>query len=506
MNRYITLTILVISVLLVALACEREIESKDPLRSVPEDCPRVISLSSALGDESASIFWELTDSSKVQRFRVYVAEGTDTVFTVWDSTSDFSYTFTSLTANRVYSVSVAPVRSTGLECDRSESVTLVVSPLSILIEDDDQFTNSRNVSIRVNTAANVTDIKLYEAPDSASAVWKPLTGTQTSFRLSDGDGLKTVYAELLFADGGRTADHLSDQITLDRTAEISSVSFAPTDSLFHPGDMITFSLDAGESDGSASVDFSGVSRVDLYEGTTPGVYTRQWTVPTGFSLASDQVTGSFTDAAGNRAVEVVAPEVLRIAASLDPVVVTVTVLSSYEVSLSWSQASTGEFLSYRIYRDTLSTVSSSSTLIAAISNRSTTSFLDDDLDENTTYYYRVYVYDTFGQVASSGVVEATTQANVPPGPIELTAVPDEDAERVQLVWDKSGAVDFASYRVYRSNNSTVTTDSKLVELINNSNSTGGTYDAPTGTTYWRVFVFDKQGAATGSNTVSVNIP
>jgi len=145
-------------------------------------------------------------------------------------------------------------------------------------------------------------------------------------------------------------------------------------------------------------------------------------------------------------------------------------------------------------------------MVAAVSNRSTTSFVDEDLDENQVYYYRLYLFDTFGQVASSEGVSVTTLANAPPDPIELYAIPDEDAERLSLTWQRSNAVDFASYRVYRSNSSTVTTQSKLIAIITSAGTTSDTYDAPKGTTYWRIFVFDKQGAATGSNTISVNIP
>ncbi len=504
MNRFVIVLALVLTIAIIA--CDREIESKDPLRSVPENCPRIVNLISSFADQMASVTWEITDSTQVRRFRIYIASTTDTSYTLWDSTTSYSYTFTQLAANRAYLVTVAPVMSTGLECERPDPVGIIVSPLTLLINNDDPFTNSRNVTIQLNTPASITDIRLYETGDSLTAQWKSISGTQTSFRLSDGDGLKTVYAELLFADGGRSANHISDQINLDRNAAIESVSFTPTDTVFHPGNTITFTLDAGESDGTASVNFGGISRLDLFETTPAGVYTRQWTVPNGFSLTSGLVAGSFTDAAGNQAISQTAPEVLRIAADLNPVSLTATVLSSYEVSLSWTQATSEQFLSYRVYRDTAASVSSSSTLVAAISNRNSTSFLDDDLNESQAYHYRVYVYDSFGQAAASQVVTVTTQANIPPEPIELLGIPDEDTDRVRLVWDQSPAVDFASYRVYRSSSSSVTTDSKLVELITSNGTTSGTYDAPNGTTYWRVFVFDKQGAATGSNTISVTIP
>jgi len=504
MNRFAIFLILI--ALTGLAACEREIESKDPVRSLPADCPRVINLTPSLGDQSASLTWEASNTTDIRRFRIYVATATDTAYTLWDSVAAYSYTFSRLTPNRTYAVAVAPVLTSGLECDRSDPTTVIISPLSMVINNNDRFTNSRDVTIQLNIPTSVTDIRLYEALDSATAIWKAMSGTQTSFRLSDGDGIKTVYAELLFADGGRTATPLSDQITLDRIAEITSVSFTPTDSLFRSGNTITFSLIAGESDGTASVSFGSLSRLDLYETTTPGVYQRSWIVPVGFSLASGTVTGTFTDAAGNRAVNQSAPQVLRIAGDLNPVTLTATALSSYEVALSWTQTTSEQFLSYRIYRDTLASVSSASTMVAAVSNRSTTSFIDEDLDENQVYYYRLYLYDTFGQVASSEIASVTTLANAPPDPIELYAIPDEDAGRLSLTWQRSNAVDFASYRVYRSNSSTVTTQSKLIAIITSASTTSGTYDAPKGTTYWRIFVFDKQGAATGSNTISVNIP
>ncbi|MDD5131372.1 MAG: zinc dependent phospholipase C family protein [bacterium] len=82
--------------------------------------------------------------------------------------------------------------------------------------------------------------------------------------------------------------------------------------------------------------------------------------------------------------------------------------------LSWSQSNDGNFKEYRIYRSQGSGVSENSTLVTTITSRAITAFTDIGLSEATTYYYRVYVFNTQDLSAKSNEVFARSIGNTIP--------------------------------------------------------------------------------------------
>lgn len=75
------------------------------------------------------------------------------------------------------------------------------------------------------------------------------------------------------------------------------------------------------------------------------------------------------------------------------------------LTLTWSENPDTDFREYRIYRATSPGVTTSSQLVATISNRETTFFDDEGLDTAAnTYYYRVYVVDRAGKSSRSNEV------------------------------------------------------------------------------------------------------
>lgn len=77
------------------------------------------------------------------------------------------------------------------------------------------------------------------------------------------------------------------------------------------------------------------------------------------------------------------------------------------------------------------------------------------------------------------------------------------ATSVSLVWSKETSTSFASYKLYRSADSTVTTEDSLVTDINNSDDTTFTDSnlIPLDTYYYRLFVYFTGGDSTESNVV-----
>jgi fibronectin type 3 domain-containing protein len=137
---------------------------------------------------------------------------------------------------------------------------------------------------------------------------------------------------------------------------------------------------------------------------------------------------------------------------------------------------------------------------------STARFEDTDLKENTTYYYKIYVYNSVGKSKPSNEVELRTRANMPPTSATLNRPLALDNTSVELSWLPSQEQDFSMYRIYRSERSPVSLDSPPVWM--NSNRTINKYKdtglTPGKTYHYKVVVYDKGGLFAESNEVSVS--
>jgi fibronectin type 3 domain-containing protein len=75
------------------------------------------------------------------------------------------------------------------------------------------------------------------------------------------------------------------------------------------------------------------------------------------------------------------------------------------LTLTWSQSVATDFQDYRIYRSTAPGVTTTSLLVATITDRERTFYDDAGLDTTSNnYYYRVYVFDASGKNARSNEV------------------------------------------------------------------------------------------------------
>jgi hypothetical protein len=406
----------VIVIILLAAAvvgCSRYIESRNPVRSLPDAGPVPINLTARLDNGSVTISWEVADSADIARFRVYVADSTGLDYTPWDSTTGFSITPEGLKINQRYFLKVAMVAYSGLESELSEAVSARVMYLSIMIQSDREYTNSRDVQVRISCPPEETShLMLSEDSTFSNAVFVWFDSTGTSFQLSEGDGVKTVYARLQFFDGTRSGELLSDNIILDTRARIDSVFFTPSGDTFSSGETITFGLNAGETGGEASVAFTGAGVMPLYDdgangdsNAGDGIYSGSWVVPDDFTfLYNGDVTGSFTDAVGNQAVQIGAQQLLNINKTPKPVkLYAVLQIDRTSVLLGWTVSNEEDFESYRIYSDTQPDVGVSDNLISIINDPSTDSFMYGVPDTlgTPTYYFKVYVYDRHGLMAPS---------------------------------------------------------------------------------------------------------
>ncbi|MFH2050634.1 MAG: fibronectin type III domain-containing protein [bacterium] len=522
-NKIIFLMITLLLLLIVG-SCERKISSNDPDRIVPEVGPIVTNLQAEVNDQLIRLTWDVINGTGVSKYRVYQStdEGDIKDYILIDSSSIRSKDLSDLIINQVYYFKVAAVTNDGLEWDKSDAVSSQFTYLSISIANGDEFTKSRNIVVSIYAPVETSHIKLSENINFTDAVFIPFVGTGTQFELSDGDGTKWVYCELQFQNGSITGTPLQDNIILDTKAEISSITYSTpaNGTYFQVGETITFTLDADEIDGKASVRFgSGSNLVTvnlLDDGVNPdvtaddGIYSGSWRVPEVFNAYGVEVTGIFSDAAGNSAANLIDVDLIYIYTPPAPVLLSALTESTHEIRLFWNLSTSDNFAAFRVFRSNSAGVSDQSQQINFFGSN-VDNMTDDNLTDNTRYYYVIYTYDKSGLSSASNVVNATTLINTVPEAVELFAEVGSSETTVVLNWTKSNELYFNSYRIYRSKTTTnVTTSDALVGLITSQSSLStsvplDTIGAPS-SNWFKIFVVDGHGLMTGSNTVQVNIP
>lgn len=300
-----TLTIILLLTLVAFGGCNRYVDSKDPVRSLPEPTATPINVVAAVNDMAVTLTWEVADTAGITRYRVYSTTDTLNAFVLKDSTDQQQISVEDLALNMVHFFQVASVDEAGIEGNRSETVSVPVSQISISINNGAEYTNARNVSIRITANNLATGVTLSEDPALTGAVEETFASTK-SFTLTPGDGTKTVYGQITWSQGLESGDVLSDEIILDSRVEIASVTFSPTGQSFSTGDTITFQLDAGETGGSAQVDVGGLPVTLFDDGFMPdgtaddGLFSGRLIVPSSLSVSNEAVVGTYTDPAGNQ--------------------------------------------------------------------------------------------------------------------------------------------------------------------------------------------------------------
>ncbi len=174
-----------------------------------------------------------------------------------------------------------------------------------------------------------------------------------------------------------------------------------------------------------------------------------------------------------------------------------------QLSLRWSQNSDEDFASYELYRSQDPGVDSASTLVATITSQTTTAYQDTGLKENTTYWYRVYVWDRGGLGAPSNEEVGRTNQDEPPEPVILYPPSPivGSFSQLNLSWSQNSDEDFASYNLYRSESSGVDSTSTLVATITSQTTTAYQDTGLKENTgyYYRLYVRDKGGHSSRSN-------
>ncbi len=140
-------------------------------------------------------------------------------------------------------------------------------------------------------------------------------------------------------------------------------------------------------------------------------------------------------------------------------------VTKHSARLSWEKSIDYQFSHYILYRDTSKAVSALSDSLVRYGHPDSTSFVDHGagvtlwgLDEDTDYYYRVWVYDDVGR--GDGSDSAALVHTLLPAPVPLSSS-GETKYTARLQWSSNGE-DISHFRLHRAMGDSTAIDTAAV--------------------------------------------
>jgi titin len=192
------------------------------------------------------------------------------------------------------------------------------------------------------------------------------------------------------------------------------------------------------------------------------------------------------------------------------VTVTLGTAVSYDsVPLSWSQFPSPGFDRYEIHRSEQADFTpAEDTLVDSVESVDVTEYVDAGVVRETTYYYKVVVYDQAGQQAISSAAAVTTLAVPAPGAVTLSST-QATAGEVSLNWTHAPAPGFEAYELYRSTtpNFTPTDDTFVADFQFVDDDAYADTEVEDGVTYYyKMVTVNAIGETASSNEIQVASP
>ncbi len=510
----LTKSILLVSVLTLLFSnCEKEFSNPVATSSLlyPETPSSIIS---QVGDRYVRLSWDHIAPLYEVKFHIFRKDTVAKDYALLDSTFSRTYMDTEVLNGMFYLYRISAIDSNGFESPYSLEVTARPGINAILINQGADYTATRNVTLALAGSESIAFMQIAHDSSFSYAGWESFV-SEREWMLQEGDGEKGVYARFKDVDGNHLYGPVYDAIILDTEATIASVTDNSAGEWMAWGDTIRFVLDANEPNGMASIDFGQrITGIPLFDDGThgdvvnnDGIYTLDYIVPQNIDVDGAYLIGQFKDFLGNQAASFITD--LTITIHNNPSAVRLyqpemVGLNYNALKLYWQANTDVDFLSYKVYRSTNAEVDSTSLLIDVFLEQNTTEMTDENLQDATTYYYRVYVVDTQELSSGSNIVSATTGSNLPPTAVDLAAPVVVDEYNLSLSWAQSNDQAFASYRLFRSTGSNVTNEGIPVFIGTAHDETYYLDNGLTSSTtyYYRLYVYDTFGHSSGSNIVS----
>ncbi len=508
------LSIIVLGALAVNFGCSRNIPDpvSPPITDVVPETP--FDLAVTIGDGTVALSWSIADPLSELIYRIYVSDSTATEYSLVRETIELSYTVGNLRNGHIYFFKVSSVNGDGFEGYKSNSVSAVPNLYGIIINNGDNFTDRRDVTLTLTAPDNTSLMQISDDSTFPGSQWESFSPSR-AFHLTSGDGIKVVYCRFRDASDMRTSGHFNDTITLDTQSFIDSLRFTPAGVPLSPGAAVHFRLYVGETGGEGAVTIGdnilililldNGERGDALAGD--GIYELDYTIDTSLDFENQIVYGDFIDPAGNTAARVQANVTMTVRRPPDAVTIySINAPDGFfdRLQIAWSASSAPDFAQYRIYRDTSAGVDSSDFLVRTITSSGTVTTIDTGLTENTRYYYRVYVMDNTGLWTGSNEADGLTWQNLPPDPVELyppVATPGRH-DRLELSWSESNDNDFLRYELYRSYDPAVDSLDILLLISDSQRTFIDTGLAADSIYYYGVLTRDMAGNVSWSGIVS----
>jgi hypothetical protein len=508
--------------------CSEEIETPSGVSTLPPKPETPRGLTASIGAGEVGLTWTVSDEVAADRFVIYYSDSAATDMLVFDTTVNMGDTITGLTNGRTYYFRVATIDTSGIQGDQSTPVSATPGIFAIVIENGNDYTRNRSVTITLTAPGGVNLVQLSEDAAFVDAFWQSYSSSK-NFELSNGDGQKTVYARFETDNGGITVGTVSDDIMLDRVAHIDALAITVSGTplsgttVYGPGEIMHFAVTTNEEGSEASVEIEGLTTVALNDHGSAGdvlpgdgIYEVDYVIPDETELTDAKLIAKFTDVAGNSAPELVSDDRLHVTSPPPAVDVWGYAASSYEAQIQWTSASISDFSAYRVFRSPALSPTDS-LMLKRIQSQSETAYLDSDLLATTTYRYWVIVDDAHGNSTSSDVLSITTQANTAPDTLSIWGNFTGDSLTAKINWSQAAqAGDFEAYYIVRdisplsdySGSGQFPDSDKVIDIITSKATTSFTDKSiiTADTYYYRVYVFDKQGQRTASNQATVAVP
>lgn len=315
----------------------------------------------------------------------------------------------------------------------------------LLVNQGQTYTNQRQVSLEVG----YIDAVQMALSEGLTQQPKEDFASNISFTLSEGDGEKTVQADLWDAQG-QPLPSLTDSIILDTQLSVSSFTVtAVNGAASTKGDNLLVSLDIGEPDADARISLPGVAEnMPLLDNGTggdsianDGIYQRSISISSPVDLNA-AATVSIIDRAGNTLTAVSDSNlVLNIPPTISNLQVSSNVAEgSMSISFSTDEPTTSSIQ----YGDAFTNLNSTLAISSALKYNHEVAL--SGLPGNQLTYFRLVAQDAIGNETS---VQSKGKL-APPAP-ENISTQAGDAE-VGLIWDEVTTEGVVGYFVYRSEN------------------------------------------------------